>query len=326
MTEPALSVVIPTYNRASFLPPCVASLRNCGLPVQIIIVDDGSTDNTAEVVKNLPGVTYIAQVNAGVAAARNRGLELSQTRYVAFLDSDDTWSPGVAERLIEALDQCPHADVAFADTYVHDMSIQSMSRLSETRGRSLIRAIAGEVIANNVRLLDRAAFFRCMVDRNQVFLGSAIIRRDAARLIGGFDNDLNGAADFEFMLRLAHRGPFLYLDEPLAHYFKHENNMSSDLSHMDRDFALVFLKIMEKCSLSEAERNMVRSQRQQMLRYLMYNSFNQGASVETRAWCRELWREFGADVNSWAVFTVSHLPRQLISGLRRVRRTLMRML
>src|SRR5579885_1516999 len=99
MSAPDLSVIIPAYNRAGFLPAVVDSLRAAGAgSLEILVVDDGSTDDTAAVAAALgPPVRYVRQANAGPAAARNHGFGLCAGRYVAFVDSDDEWLPGAAE-------------------------------------------------------------------------------------------------------------------------------------------------------------------------------------------------------------------------------------
>lgn len=320
MNGQLLSVVIPTYNRASFLPACIRSVRASGAVAQIIVVDDGSTDGTAEVVASLGNVDYIWQSNAGVSAARNRGAQAACGDYVAFLDSDDTWRPGVAGQLIAALESRPEVEVAFADAWVHDRLNHTEQRLTDTLGRDAFERLPSEHLGGGVRLLDRSAFFRAMVRRNQVFLGSAIIRRQAVLALGGFDPELRGAADFEFMLRLAHRGPFLYFDQPLADYVKHVGSMSADLDHMDHDFALALRKVLEKCSLCPEERATVLGWRRQMLYYLAYNSYDRGDLALARRRLRELWREFGPDATSVALSALCRLPGGWVRRLRQFRR------
>jgi glycosyltransferase involved in cell wall biosynthesis len=115
---PTLSVIMPTYNRSGYVRQCLRSLRACRAPgLEVIVADDGSTDDTAQVVAETdPRAVYFRQENTSTpATARNRGFELSRGRYVAFLDCDDEWLPGVASRAVELLDRYPEVDVLFAE-------------------------------------------------------------------------------------------------------------------------------------------------------------------------------------------------------------------
>ena len=157
MTE--LSVVVPTYNRASLMAECVASVRACGVIAEIAVVDDGSTDDTAERANEL-GVTCIRQANAGPAAARNNGAAQTSGEFVAFLDSDDAWRPGVVGRLIDVLKQHPQVDVAFADALVGSPEDGFSVSIMALLGGPEFEALPGERPEPGVRLLEHGPFFR----------------------------------------------------------------------------------------------------------------------------------------------------------------------
>jgi glycosyltransferase involved in cell wall biosynthesis len=106
MCSARVSVVIPTYNTSRYLPDAVASVRAQQWPdTEIIVVDDGSTDETPAIAAAWPDVTYLRQQNAGVAAARNRGVETATGRWLAFLDADDRWADGKMARQMAYLDE-----------------------------------------------------------------------------------------------------------------------------------------------------------------------------------------------------------------------------
>jgi len=107
--HPLISAIIPTYNSSVFLPMAVASIRAQSVAVAaIIIVDDGSTDDTREVIHGLDAkVVYIRQLNGGPAAARNRGIAAAESELIAFLDADDTWTESKLERQLATLARHP---------------------------------------------------------------------------------------------------------------------------------------------------------------------------------------------------------------------------
>ncbi len=134
---PLLSVIIPTYNRADFLQQCISSLRRCGYPnLEIIVVDDGSTEDIAEVVHNCePVCTYLRQENQGQSAARNFGFRHARGRYVAFVDSDDQWLPGAPRKVIESFEHHPEVDMIFSEARMGNQDEGYRSWI-ESRGRS----------------------------------------------------------------------------------------------------------------------------------------------------------------------------------------------
>ncbi|MFL5339831.1 MAG: glycosyltransferase family 2 protein [Gemmataceae bacterium] len=316
-----LSVIIPTYNRAGFLPACVASVRACGVPAEIVIVDDGSTDDTPQRVRELGDVSYIRQPNAGVSVARNAGVASARGELLAFLDSDDTWRPGVAPKLVTVLRRYADIDVAFADALAGNSDDGFDESMMEELGGDVFRRLPDCRPEFGVRLLEPKPFFRRLIERNQMFLGSAIMRRRAFEAVGGFDPALSGAADYDITLRLAHRFGFAYLEEPQALYLRHPGNMSANRDKMDREFALVMAGLLRNCpDLSPADRALVRQRRRLLMYYLGYNSYDRGDYAEARRRLRELFREFGPDPAGAAVWAASHLPAGLVGRLRRFKR------
>lgn len=117
MEEPIVSVIIPTFNRARFLPDALQSVFVQGVPdVQVVVVDDGSTDDTEGVVAAYgDSIQYVRQENGGPAAARNTGLGLAKGRFISFLDSDDVWLPGKMKAELSTFDDAPWADAIISD-------------------------------------------------------------------------------------------------------------------------------------------------------------------------------------------------------------------
>ena len=134
---PLVSVIVPAYNAARFLPHAVESIRRQDyLPLEIVIVDDGSTDDTAEVARDLGSdIRYVYQPNAGPAAARNRGLEQARRELIAFLDADDEWPPDKLRIQVGRLLAEPELDVVTGRTHyirlpgAPDLKIVSRARI-----------------------------------------------------------------------------------------------------------------------------------------------------------------------------------------------------
>ena len=183
----SVSVVIPTYNLAALLPGAVESVRAQGWPeLEIIVVDDGSTDGTPEVLEGLArehaNLRWFRQENAGAAAARNRGIEEARGRWVAFLDADDLWMPGKLAAQFEALAARPSASFSYTDVRVRREDGEEGDLVYGTERQPLI-----------VQLLAANLFATPTV----------LARRDCFREVGLFDASLRTGEDWDMWLRLA---------------------------------------------------------------------------------------------------------------------------
>jgi glycosyltransferase involved in cell wall biosynthesis len=157
MRATRVSVVIPTYNTSRYLPDAVASVRAQQWPdTEIIVVDDGSTDETPSVVSALADVTYLRQDNAGTAAARNRGVAAATGSWLAFLDADDQWADGKLARQMAYRDEHPCDMVFGLATEVRDDDDLKAERA--VRGAGLRHAVAARCAGT--MLITRDAFER----------------------------------------------------------------------------------------------------------------------------------------------------------------------
>lgn len=195
---PRISVIIPTYNRAAYLGEAVDSaLSQRGVEVEVIIVDDGSTDGTAEVVRRRSGgwgrrVAYLAQENAERCVARNHGLSRATAEYIAFLDSDDLWREEHAATCIEALRSRPEAIAAYSEYGLIDAE---GGRIHERVPRP---------IPDGEELLRALCLKQIILHPTEV-----VLRRD--RLAGDsvFDPEIPGAEDWLLWVELAGRAPIV---------------------------------------------------------------------------------------------------------------------
>lgn len=193
MSQPIVTAVMPAYHAAAFVAEAVESLlRQTVPPSEVIVVDDGSTDDTAAVAERA-GARVIRQANGGPAAARNAGIRAAETEWVALLDADDIARPNrLAEQLRRVTD--PSIAVVFA---AHD--------------------VEGKVPPTPPARID----FDVLWTRNWIPTSTVVLRRAAWESVGGFDEarDLIGVEDYNFWLRLAHAGwGFVRVDEVLVDY------------------------------------------------------------------------------------------------------------
>jgi glycosyltransferase involved in cell wall biosynthesis len=241
---PEVSVIIPTYNSAQYVIEAVESvLAQTWRDFEVLVIDDGSTDDTEQVMRRYEApVRYLRQANGGVAVARNRGIAESLGRYVAFLDADDTWLSHKLARQMEALRQQPRQRACYSAFTVVDADLNpiGISR-SQRQGTALEDLLThGNVIGSICTVLcDRSLF----------------------DLVGGFDPALSQCADWDMWVRLAAQTEFLYIDEPLVTYRQHGTNMSRNAPLLEHDSLQVLRKGFAMPELSEP----LRAQRQAAL-------------------------------------------------------------
>jgi glycosyltransferase involved in cell wall biosynthesis len=212
---PTVSVVIPCFNQARYLPAAVASVRaQSYAPIDCVVVDDGSTDDTAKVASML-GVRVVQQRNAGVSAARNAGLAAVRSHLVAFLDADDALLPDAIATEVAALEGRPDA-----------AAVVGRCQPMDAEGRALPSAH---------HEVDAANLYTEWLPRNFVWTpGAAMFRRLALEEIGGFPADLGPAADYAVYLRLARSNRVAFVPRELVRYRQHQASMSRDPALMLR--------------------------------------------------------------------------------------------
>lgn len=197
---PMVSVVVPTRNRATLLPRAVESAFAAGTDVEVIVVDDASTDDTAAVCGRLAAIRYVRlEISQGPAGARNAGIRASSAEFISFLDDDDVRLPGSLDYQVSSLEQEPRAAFCYGRV-----------RFASTKGRGWV--------AHRPRKLHRGDVFWELLAYNFLFIPSAVVRRQRLLEVGPFDLDLTGVEDWDLWIRLAERSPVLVVDEPVAIY------------------------------------------------------------------------------------------------------------
>lgn len=230
---PACSVVIPAYNAAATVAAAVRSaLAQTLSGVEVIVIDDGSTDATAQVVGGIgdPRVRVVSQANGGQPVARNAGIGESRSEYVAFLDSDDLWLPSYLELAVHALSESRDAGFAYTDAYAFE----------PVRGRVYRDSAMHSSRPPIPPPRDAADFLLELLERNFVFV-STVVRRSVLDEVGGFDESRRGAEDYDLWLRIAAAGHgAARVPGRQALYRLHRGQVSSHLTPMYADVAAVY--------------------------------------------------------------------------------------
>jgi len=212
-----ISVIIPTHNRAHCLPRALNSVLAQSHPAdEIIVIDDGSTDNTrALIAQDYPQVRYLYQDNAGVSAARNHGIRHARGDWIALLDSDDEWLPQKLSKQTTAIKAQPDYQVCHGD----EIWIRNNKRVNPMQKH---RKSGGWIFDKCLPL--------CAISPSAVMLHIDLFSK-----IGLFDEALPACEDYDLWLRICSQQPVLYIDEPLINkYGGHDDQLSQQHWGMDR--------------------------------------------------------------------------------------------
>jgi len=209
-----ISVVIPCYRQAHFLSGAIESVIEQSYPrVEIIVVDDGSPDDTRKVVARYASVQYVRQRNRGLSAARNAGLARSRGAYIAFLDADDRLTPSALAD--GARELSAHPACAFA---------AGEHRLIDAQGEAVPGVPREHVTNDHYRELLKGNFIWCPA--------TVLYRRSVFQAVGGFDTSLKSAEDYDMYLRIARLFPVRAHGEVVAEYRFHSSGMSRNTARM----------------------------------------------------------------------------------------------
>jgi glycosyltransferase involved in cell wall biosynthesis len=337
MTEPTLSVVIPTYNRAQWLRVAISSaLQQTHPPLEILVVDDGSTDNTKEVCAQLGSpVRHIPQEHAGAAVARNRGVAEARGDYIAFLDSDDLWEPTKLEIHIAVHRAVPQAEWSVSDCLMIDLEGRALPQpqgftraypvfrdLDVTPERFFARTMTPIRVdaAGGSRSVYTGDAFELLFEGNFATPQCTVLHRNLLERVGGFDPGMRVASDTEYFHRVAAVSPVAMILEPLVKWraglgdqLTASRNMvplvRNALISVDRAVAL-------RRPLTSRVEQAHRRGRHRLLLRLAYAHLSDLERAAARDTVVAAWRA-GAKPSPWslAIFAASLLPPDALRGL-----------
>jgi glycosyltransferase involved in cell wall biosynthesis len=226
--KPLVSAIIPNYNYARFVGEAVESALGQTYPnIEVIVVDDGSTDNSLEVLEQYRDrIKIVEQENSGVCVARNRGVAESKGEYIAFLDADDVWLPEKIEKQVKKFE----SEIDMGLVHVGVIDINASGEKLATHLNGMEGDVAGELI-----MFERA-----------VILGGGsgvMIPRRVFDDVGGFDESLSTSADWDLYFRIGFAFSVGFIRQPLLKYRLHSSNMHSNIPRMESEMLSAYQKV-----------------------------------------------------------------------------------
>ncbi|CAH0529066.1 glycosyltransferase family 2 protein [Vibrio hippocampi] len=235
-TKPLVSIVMPVYNRDKYVATAIESiLAQTFHDYELIVVDDGSTDGSAEIIRGYlddERIRYVYQENSGSPSlARNSGIALTQGEWVAFLDSDDVWSEDKLAQQIALVNQCEEL-ASPLDLVVGDYSIFSKGKQEQASFFSRFKVW---------KLLDleqashhdagysfqRESFLSALYQRGFAMTQAALVRRRLLIEVGCFNSSYIYAEDTDLWLTVAERGRVGVVNTPVFEYHQHEGSITA---------------------------------------------------------------------------------------------------
>jgi len=217
---PTVSVIIPTYNNASFLGEAVESvLSQTYKKIEILVVDDGSTDTTAQVIeKYKEQVRYLYKENGGVSSARNRGLEEARGEWVAFLDADDLWLPDKLQSQMEPMIQNDRVGIVTCGAMMINEEDQMIDQFMIPDYRN------------------RENLLKSLYKENVISGGSQVlVRKKCLERVGNFDESLKCGEDWDMWLRIAKISEIVFIERPLVKIRTRADSCSNSSENLERN-------------------------------------------------------------------------------------------
>lgn len=303
-----VSVIIPAHNAGGYLSQAIESvLAQTYRNLEIVVVDDGSTDDTPHVAEAYgSSVLCLSQQRGGVASARNRGIRASSGQYVAFLDADDLWRPEKLEIELLFLDREPSAGLVCSDWALERGGARVTSSVFSTR-----------------RPVTSGYLFRRIVRDSFLLTSTVMVRRPYLDEVGYFDESFPTSEDLDLWLRLSYRHPIAVVPIPLT--IKRER---SDGLSADRWAATVYrIRLFEKAmvqlpQLAPRDRRLIRRVLSQNYFDLGYHDFSRMAWKQARRPLRTSLRYRWTKSRALACLLATYLPVPLVATIRNVKRAL----
>lgn len=309
MTAPNVSVIIPTYNREILIKDAINSvLVQTFQDFEIVVIDDGSTDNTKNVVEsyNDSRIKYFYQQNAGLNAARNAGIRESCGKYIAYLDSDDIWESVKLEKQVKILEKFPEIGLVYCGSSLIDENNKNIGK------RPLI-SYKGNVFDKIIRY-------------NFLYNGSIVLfRRECLEKVGLFDEHTVRMTDWEFYLRFAIYYNFYGIPEYLIRYRVHNQTMTNDFKLFENSGFQIIDKTFAISDIDKKHMKLKKTAYAMRYRYLGRRYFDNNLMFESREYFKKaIDCDFSIlfSTDSIGFYMMSYFPLFITEGLRDIKKQL----
>ncbi|HSB05184.1 MAG TPA: glycosyltransferase [Thermodesulfobacteriota bacterium] len=276
---PKVSIIIPTYNRLPMLREAVDSvLAQDFEDVEILVVDDGSTDGTADGMKKYGGRVKLLEhsANRGVSAARNTGIVRAKGKYISFLDSDDLWVKGKLRIQVDFLDENPHYPLCYTD----EIWIRRKKRVNPMLKHA---KFSGWIFEKCIPL--------CTISPS-----SAMMRKTLFSRVGLFDEALPVCEDYDFWLRVSARFPIFFIDKKLIiKRGGHPDQLSNRSWGNDRFRVIALEKLLSEPYTGPEERELILKEMKRKCQILSEGFIKRGNEQEGRRY-QEIMRQHGIEI------------------------------
>lgn len=314
MSKLKISAVIPAYNSGEYIAEAINSILSQTHPVdEIIVIDDGSTDNTEAVIRGLHAdIVYFRQVNQGPSAARNQGIKLAQGDWIAFLDADDQWVPDKIARQLANLERYPELRLLTADMREIDKQgvLLTDSALAKHKLLDEFQQLAGAPLPNAATALLR---------KNFIPPSTVLVWREALLDAGLFNENIRFGEDLELWVKIAAKYPINCLPEILILRRLHGNNATQNILGMLEDLVKV-MRSLKNTIPNELANQHCNPDRliADSLADLGYWHFSQANYQKARA---AFWESVKAKISGRALLYLiaSWLPPSVISGIKAIK-------
>jgi len=229
---PLVSIIIPVYNSSAYIADALRSALGQDYEnKEIIVVDDGSTDSTPEILRSFPDqIVVLTQLNAGPGAARNRGLKHASGTYIAFLDADDFWVPGKLRLQIDYLEQNPDIGAAYSNWLLWH---------ADGEGRFVSPSLPCLNKPTSIVPKDSGWIYTSLLFECRLLTSAVVLRRSVMEQVGRFDEDLLRGQDYDYWLRLSRISQIHKLDHELVLYRIHGDNIAVKYSNQNYELMVV---------------------------------------------------------------------------------------